>query len=81
MKPSNTLTINLHGLYVEDALEKLQRFVAQAPKTTEKIIVIHGYNNGTALLEAVRHRFHSPRVQEISPRLGNDGESVIWLKR
>lgn len=80
-KQNNTLTINLHGLYVEEAMQRLRKFVAEAPKTTEKIIVIHGYNNGTALQEAVRHRLHSPRIQEVSARFGNDGESIIWLRR
>lgn len=80
-KQNNTLTINLHGLYVEEAMQRLRTFVANAPKMTEKIIVIHGYNNGTAIQEAVRHRLHSPRIQEVSARFGNDGESIIWLRR
>lgn len=80
-KPNTTLSIDIHGLYVEDALQRVRDFVAKAPNTIEKIIVIHGYNNGTALKEAVRHRLHSPRIQEVSARFGNEGETIIWLKR
>lgn len=80
-KPQNTLRIDIHGYLVEDALKELRQFVANAPKTTEKIIVIHGYNNGTALQDAVRYRLRSPRIQEVAPRFGNDGESIIWMKR
>ena len=80
-KQNNTLTIDIHGLYVEEALKELREFINKAPKTTEKIIVIHGHNNGTALQEAVRRRLRSPRIQEISARFGNDGESVVWLRR
>lgn len=80
-KPNTSFSIDIHGLYVDDALQKVREFIAKAPNTIEKIIVVHGYNNGTALQEAVRHRLHSPKIQEIAPRFGNDGETVIWLKR
>lgn len=80
-KPNTSLSIDIHGLYVDDALQKVREFIAKAPNTIEKIVVVHGYNNGIALQEAVRHRLHSPRIQEIAPRFGNDGETVIWLKR
>ncbi len=80
-KPNTTLSIDIHGLYVEDALQRVRDFVAKAPNTIEKIIVIHGYNNGTALQEAVRHRLHAPRIKEVSARFGNDGETILWLKR
>lgn len=80
-KGNNTLRINIHGRYVEDALEELHDFVSAAPKGIEKIVVVHGYNNGTALQEAVRRRLHHPRIQEVTANFGNDGESIIWLKR
>ena len=80
-KTNNTLRIDIHGMYVDDAMKKLRDFVAGAPKTTEKIIVIHGYNNGTALQDAVRNRLRSPRIQEVSACFCNDGESIVWLRR
>lgn len=79
-KTNNTLRIDIHGMYVEDALHKLRNVIANAPATTEKIIVTHGYNNGTALQEAVRHRLHAPRIVEVTACFGNDGESTIWLR-
>ena len=75
----NTLRVDLHGMYVEDAMELLRERVARAPRGTEKIIVIHGYNRGSALKEAVR-RFRSPRVVEVAPSFLNEGETVIWLR-
>ena len=33
-------------MYVEDAMELLRERVARAPRGTEKIVVIHGYNRG-----------------------------------
>ena len=66
-------------MYVEDAMELLRERVACAPRGTEKIVVIHGYNRGSALKEALR-RFHAPRVVEIAPSFLNEGETVIWLR-
>lgn len=76
---NSTLRVDLHGLYVEDAMELLRERVARAPRGTEKIVVIHGYNRGSALKEAVR-RFRAPRVVEIAPSFLNEGETVIWLR-
>lgn len=81
MKTNNSLRIDIHGMYVEDALDKLRHCINNAPKNVEKIIIIHGYNNGTALKDAVRYRLHNPRILEITNNFGNEGESTIWLKR
>ncbi len=78
-KTNKTLRIDIHGMYVEDALELLRERVARAPRGTEKIVVVHGYNRGTALKEAVR-RFRTPRVVEVAPSFVNEGETVIWLR-
>ena len=76
---NSTLRVDLHGLYVEDAMELLRERVARAPRGTEKIVVIHGYNRGSALKEAVR-RFRAPRVVEVAPSFLNEGETVIWMR-
>lgn len=78
--PTPTIKIDVHGQYVEDALQTVRHAIAAVPRTTEKVVVIHGYNNGTAIKDALR-RLHSPRILEIAPSLLNPGETVIWLKR
>ena len=65
-KTDKSIRIDVHGMYVEDAMELLQRRVAGAPPGTEKIVVVHGYNRGTALKEAVR-RLRGPRIVEVAP--------------
>ena len=75
----STLRVDLHGMYVEDAMELLRKRVARAPRGTEKIVVVHGYNRGSALKEAV-HRFRAPRIVEVAPSFMNEGETVIWLR-
>lgn len=78
---ANALKIDIHGLFVEEALLRVREFIARAPRSTEKIIVVHGYNKGTALAEAIRHQLHSPRIQQIDAGFFNAGETIIWLKR
>lgn len=78
-KTDCSIRIDIHGMYVEDAMEVLRKRVAAAPRHIEKIIVVHGYNRGTALKDAVR-RFRAPRVIEVAPSFVNEGETVIWLR-
>jgi len=79
-KTDNSIRIDVHGMYVEDAMELLRERVAKAPHNTEKIVVVHGYNHGTALKDAVR-RLRSPRIVEVAPSFVNEGETVIWLRK
>jgi len=79
-KTDRSIRVDVHGMYVEDALALLRDRIARAPSGTEKIVVVHGYNRGTALKEAVR-RLRAPRVVEVSPSFTNEGETVIWLRR
>jgi len=78
-KTDNSIRIDIHGMYVEDAMELLRTRIERAPRSTEKIIVVHGYNRGTALKDAVR-RLRSPRIVEVAPSFVNEGETVIWLR-
>jgi DNA-nicking Smr family endonuclease len=79
-KTDRSIRIDLHGMYVEDAIALLREKVAAAPRHIEKIIVVHGYNHGTALKDAVR-RFRMPRVVEVASSFANEGETVIWLRQ
>lgn len=79
-KTNNTLRIDVHGKYVEDALQAVRKAIAASPHDTEKIVVVHGYNNGTAIKEALC-RMRGPRIVEVCPSLLNPGETVVWLKR
>ncbi len=77
----NELRIDIHGLFVDEALGRVRSFVAMAPAGTERIVVVHGYNRGTALRDAIRHRLYSPRIRMVEPAFFNDGETYLWLKR
>ncbi|MFA6637821.1 MAG: Smr/MutS family protein [Bacteroidales bacterium] len=78
-KTNDTLTIDIHGLYADEAKEKLEKEIARAPAYVKIIRVIHGYNKGNILQETVRKRIRSKRIKEISPSFCNEGESIIYL--
>ncbi|MDD3106974.1 MAG: Smr/MutS family protein [Bacilli bacterium] len=74
------LRIDIHRLTEQEAKEKLMETIKKAPGNIQKIVVIHGYNNGTVLSEMVRRKIHSKRIVDIIPSVGNEGETIIWLK-
>ena len=78
-KTDRSIKIDVHHMYVEDAMALLRDRVASAPPATEKIVVVHGYNHGTALKDAVR-RLRGPRIVEVAPSFTNEGETIIWLR-
>lgn len=75
------LTIDVHGMYVADAMEKIRLAVARVPREVERVVIVHGYNHGTSLRDAVRTRLRLPRVQLVEPSFLNDGITYLWLKR
>ena len=79
-KTNNTIRIDVHGKYVDEAMQLIRSTIASAPRTTEKIVVIHGYNSGMAIKDML-WRLRGPRVAEVCPSLLNQGETVVWLKR
>jgi DNA-nicking Smr family endonuclease len=78
-KINNTIQIDIHGMTVDEALKLLREQMKTAPRWIEKIVVVHGYNRGTALKEAIP-KLRSPRIKEIAPSFLNDGETIIWLR-
>lgn len=74
------LKIDIHRLTEQEAKEKLLEAIKKAPNNIQKIVVVHGYNNGTVLLDLVRKKIQSKRIVDIIPSVGNPGETIIWLK-
>ncbi len=78
-KENKVITIDLHEFTVIDAKKRLQNFVTTAPKEVKEIIVIHGYNGGTALRDMVRKEFKHKRVERKCLSL-NQGVTSLILK-
>lgn len=75
------ITLDLHGLYRDEARKKLLQSISSASNDVESIYVIHGSNNGTALMNLVRNGIASLRIDYITPSITNPGATTIYLKK
>jgi hypothetical protein len=72
--------IDIHEMFVDEALRLLRDIVKHAPKQIEQIYVIHGYRSGQALQQSLTIKnLKSKRIRTIHPAM-NPGISVIELK-
>ena len=62
------ITIDLHGLFREDAMKKIDKALKSADSGTYQIKLIHGYNRGTSLKSMIveEYRYH-PKVLRVKP--------------
>ena len=77
---SPIITLDLHGMYREDAIKAIDRALKAADRTTYQIRLIHGYNRGTSLKNMIvdEYRYH-PKVLRIQPG-DNLGTTVLVLR-
>ena len=73
------VTLDLHGMRVEDARFRLTHYLTHAPQEVKEILVIHGFNGGTDLRDMIREDFSHPRIQSILKAL-TDGQTRLILK-
>ena len=79
---SGIIEIDLHGLRVEDAVQKTEEAVRKASASVYIIRLIHGYHRGTGIREAVEYEFSNGRnskVKRVRPG-GNPGITELILR-
>lgn len=76
----SSMTVDLHGMTVYDALKHLEKTIAKAPKNVKEIIVIHGFRGGQGLKEMVRdpNQLRSKKIKRRKVSL-NQGETILEL--
>ena len=74
------ITIDLHGLFREDAMKKINKALKTADSGTYQIKLIHGYNRGTSLKSMIveEYRYH-PKVLRVKPG-DNLGTTILVLR-
>ena len=74
------ITIDLHGLFREDAMKKIDKALKSADSGTYQIKLIHGYNRGTSLKSMIveEYRYH-PKVLRVKPG-DNLGTTILVLR-
>ena len=74
------ITIDLHGLFREEAMKKIDKALKTADSGTYQIKLIHGYNRGTSLKDMIIDEFkYHPKVLRIQPG-DNLGTTILVLR-
>ena len=73
-----TMTLDIHGMTVQEAKKEIQSVLKSCPKNIKEIDVIHGFNGGTALQQYVRNLKH-PKVERTILTM-NKGQTTLLLK-
>ena len=77
---SPIMTVDLHGMFREDAAKAIDRALKAADDSTYQIKLIHGYNRGTSLKNMIMedYRYH-PKVLRVQPG-ENLGITILILR-
>ena len=77
---SPIVTIDLHGLFRDEAIKVIDRALKAADSSTYHIKLIHGYNRGTSLKNMIydEYRYH-PKVLRIQAG-ENLGTTILVLR-
>ena len=77
---SPIITIDLHGLFQDEAIKVIDKALKNADDSTYQIKLIHGYNRGTSLKDMIadEYRFH-PKVVRVQPG-DNLGTTILVLR-
>lgn len=76
---NETMIVDLHGLYVEEAKTILNDAINSARKSTKKVVVVHGYQQGTKLKDMVR-TLRNGKISHSFADFYNKGQTIIVLK-
>lgn len=74
------VSVDLHGMFREDAVKAIDRALKASDDSTYQIKLIHGYNRGTSLKNMImdEYRYH-PKVLRVVPG-DNLGITVLVLR-
>lgn len=73
-------TVDIHRMTVAQAKGFLLQLFNKLEPGIEEVVVIHGFNNGTALKELVFNEFKHPKIKSKHPAL-NSGRTRIFIKK
>ncbi len=73
------ITIDVHGLTVEKALEVIHKKMNTAGSAVYEVRVVHGFHGGTRIRSAVREEFGYGREPKVKRILPGDNEGITRL--
>lgn len=80
MSAGPIVTVDLHGLFQDEAIRVIDKALKNADGSTYHIKLIHGYNRGTSLKNMIldEYKYH-PKVLRIQPG-DNLGTTILVLR-
>lgn len=79
MKQTPIIEVDVHGLFAEQAIQKIEKLIKEANASTYRIRIIHGFNRGNSIQRAIyRELGHglNPKVLRIA---GGDNPGITEL--
>lgn len=74
------VTIDLHGLFQDEAIKVIDKALKESDGGTYRIKLIHGYHRGTSLKDMIMDEYrYDPKVLRIEPG-ENMGTTILVLR-
>lgn len=77
LKENEIKVIDLHGMSKEEAINYIDNTLKYIDCNIKEIVVIHGYRNGSVLLNMVRKEFENDKVKRKLLWLNNGITSLL----
>lgn len=79
MKQTPIIEMDVHGLFVDAAIEKIEQQVNNANASTYRIRVIHGFNRGNHIQRAIYRELGHGLNPKILRIVGGDNPGITEL--
>lgn len=73
------IEIDVHGLYVEEAIQKIDQKIKKAPVGTYRIRVIHGFNRGNNIQRAIYRDILPELYPNVKRIVGGDNPGITEI--
>ena len=79
MIQSPIMEIDVHGCTVDEAVKKIDACIKKATSATYRIRIIHGYNRGTNIQQAIYREFGYGLEPKIKRIIGGNNPGITEL--
>ena len=73
------IEIDVHGLYAEEAISRIEEAINKASPAVYRIRVIHGYNRGNSIKDAIYRELGFGLCPKIKRIVAGDNQGVTEL--
>ena len=73
------IEIDLHGLTVDQAVQRIDAQIKKANASTYRIRIIHGYNRGNNIQQAIYREFGHGLEPKVKRIVGGDNPGITEL--